>query len=508
MDALEGLALVLEEGGAQGFVARDERLEGAAQGLDIQAPQQAQGDRKVVGRVVRRQLVEEPEALLGEGKWLGAFSARASEGRQARARRRTLQLLREGRDGGGLEEGAEGKLHVERGAHAGHQLGGEQRMATQLEEVVRATHGGDAQHFAPERRELLLQRRHRRFVGVRGPQQARVRDGEGLAVHLAVGGQRQCLHGDKGRGHHVLRQVLLEVGAEGGDVEGLTHDVGHQPLVPRSILAGEHDGVLHSGGSTQGVLDLAQLDAEAAHLHLGVNASHEVQLAVRAPAHHVARTVEASPFLTGKGIRHEALGGQARTSCIPTRDAHATDVQFTAHAHRHRLPLRVEHVDAHVRQRLADGGHVPIRDHLAERGDDGGFRGAVRIEQPPPRGPARDDVGGQGLTAGDDGAHLGQPFGGRGRQCRRGEADDTQFLLTQQHGQRGARHQLLQRREHQRGAVAERGEDFFHGQVEAEARELQHATARPDAVGHCLMRDEVGDAAVLHRRAFRRARAA
>eukprot|EP00955_Chlamydomonas_euryale_P044485 352902-Chlamydomonas_euryale.AAC.1 len=57
-------------------------------------------------------------------------------------------------------------------------------------------------------------------------------------------------------------------------------------------------------------LDLAQLDAEAAQLHLVVDAAQELQRAVGKPAHQVAAAVH--PFVrpAAEGIGNKLLGRQ------------------------------------------------------------------------------------------------------------------------------------------------------------------------------------------------------
>ena len=70
--------------------------------------------------------------------------------------------------------------------HARGELGGEQRVAAELEEVVMRADLAQAQHLAPDRGEPLLgrrSRRHRRGAAV-GPVIARL--GQGAAVDLAV----------------------------------------------------------------------------------------------------------------------------------------------------------------------------------------------------------------------------------------------------------------------------------------------------------------------------------
>src|SRR5687768_9682331 len=58
----------------------------------------------------------------------------------------------------------------------------------------------------------------------------------------------------------------------------------------------------------------AQLDAEAAHLHLEVGAPQELEAPIRAPAHQVARAVQPRTGLPAEEIGDEALRRQDRAA--------------------------------------------------------------------------------------------------------------------------------------------------------------------------------------------------
>ncbi len=94
------------------------------------------------------------------------------------------------------------------------------------------------------------------------------------AVDLAGGAQRQCgQDGERGR-EHVGGQAAGEVGAHrvqgaGGDGEGGQAPVG-------ALAGGDDGGLLDARHRTQRRLDLAQLDAVAADLDLGVAAAEEL----------------------------------------------------------------------------------------------------------------------------------------------------------------------------------------------------------------------------------------
>src|SRR5262245_46984839 len=63
LDNLDRLAVLVGVRRPQAFVARHDRVQGARQGRQIEPPLQADRERKVVVRLARIELIEEPEAL-------------------------------------------------------------------------------------------------------------------------------------------------------------------------------------------------------------------------------------------------------------------------------------------------------------------------------------------------------------------------------------------------------------------------------------------------------------
>src|SRR5689334_1658285 len=101
-------------------------------------------------------------------------------------------------------------------------------------------------------------------------------------------------------------------------------------------------------------LDLTELDAEAAHLHLVVQAAEELDVAVGQEARHVACLVEPCAALSGEGIWDELLGRHPRPVEVVTRQATATDVEFSGNSSGHRSMLRVEQIDFDVVDRATN----------------------------------------------------------------------------------------------------------------------------------------------------------
>ena len=102
-------------------------------------------------------------------------------------------------------------------------------MAAELEEALLDAHAVEAQHLGPDAGDEPL------HLGAGGRiddgRRIAVRSGQGPAVELAVGGQRQLRQQDDGGGQHVLGQACRQVGAQLGGAErgpGLRHGVGDQ----------------------------------------------------------------------------------------------------------------------------------------------------------------------------------------------------------------------------------------------------------------------------------------
>ena len=197
------------------------------------------------------------------------------------------------------------------------QLDGEDGVAAQLEEIVGDADALQPQQLAPQGRQGALGLAARSHLGRR---RCRLRLRQGLAVELAVGGQRQPLqHQDVGR-NHVVRQRSLQPGAQplsqkplGQTAAGLVtdrHDIADQPLAGAAVPR-HHRRLAHALLRPQPGLHLAQLDAEAADLHLMVDPPDILDHPVHPLAHEVAGAVEPAA-VPGERIGHEALRRQAR----------------------------------------------------------------------------------------------------------------------------------------------------------------------------------------------------
>ncbi len=156
-------------------MAGDDLVEAPAQSRDVEPPRQANRGREVERRVAGVELVQEPETLLREGERERTSSLAQRAGRDAGGllRRGSLGLLLQeadrlrqlgrGREG---EQVLDGEVDAEDVADPGENLGGEQRVAAELEEVVVDADRLDAEDLLPDAADLLLALVPRRLVGV------------------------------------------------------------------------------------------------------------------------------------------------------------------------------------------------------------------------------------------------------------------------------------------------------------------------------------------------------
>ena len=139
---------------------------------------------------------------------------------------------------------------------------------------------------------------------------------------------------------------------------GLQHHIGHQPPAGAALLGGEDHGLAHAGHAAELRLDLAQLDAEAADLHLGVGAAGEGDLAVRQIAAQVARAVEAVPGPRDKGIGEEPLGRPRLVPEVAARQVRAAHGDLAHLADPRQLPAAAQHQELDVLHPPPQGQHL------------------------------------------------------------------------------------------------------------------------------------------------------
>src|SRR4051812_921533 len=108
----------------------------------------------------------------------------------------------------------------------------------------------------------------------------------------------------------------------------MQHDVGHESLLTRRVLAHERDGFTNRRVGTERGLNLAQLDTKAANLHLMVNATENLDVAVRHEAREVACFVEPRAVFGAERVRHKLFSGQTRTAQVSARQRDSANMQL------------------------------------------------------------------------------------------------------------------------------------------------------------------------------------
>ncbi|CAH0192354.1 hypothetical protein SRABI112_01680 [Pseudomonas mediterranea] len=173
------------------------------------------------------------------------------------------------------------------------------------------------------------------------------------------------------------------MGAQRLDVHVLRlSEVSHQAFLTRHVFTGQDHAVLHGIMLCESGFDLAQFDAEATDLHLVVVTPQVFHGAVGTPARQVAGAVEQGRRIGAERIGDEFLSGQFRTVQVAVRHTVAADVQLARHAHRHRLLVRIQHVDTGVADRMTnrDTALAHALDFVSG-GESRGLGRAIAVEQ-------------------------------------------------------------------------------------------------------------------------------
>ena len=337
------------EGGAQALVPtrRSRRRRAARRGRVERARRSRTRGRDVVARAARLELVEEPEPLLGEGErqravprsgpWDGGLAAPPAPCALDPPRpARRASAPRRGR--------AAGARTPRRRAQPRHHPGGQQRVAAEVEEARRPPRPG--QRPAPRAQTPASSS----SIGVRGRDEvfcgrrlSRAPAGPGgppcrwASAAARRGRRRPTAPCDSGS---VSRRRARSSARRDASAASRRHDIGDQALA-----AGRPRGAVTTASRTAGMagegrLDLAQLDAEAADLHLVVDAAEELERAVRPPAREVAGPVEPRAGLGRRTDRGRSAPPSAPAGRGSRGPAGAADVELAGHPDRHRLQPR------------------------------------------------------------------------------------------------------------------------------------------------------------------------
>ena len=163
------------------------------------------------------------------------------------------------------------------------------------------------------------------------------------------------------------------------------HTVSHEflPLGARADGPCDNHCVIDLVQRLDRTRDFAKLDAIAAQLDLVVSAAEKHQPACPVAANAITGSIQPLSGRTER-IRHEALGGQAGGATIASREAGASDIEFTANPNRHLVQCIVQHMGAQIGERQANRNRtrlacgLPFMRNRADRG----FRRPVVIQYP------------------------------------------------------------------------------------------------------------------------------
>ncbi len=344
----------IREHRAQRFVAFDQVCDGRLECRPVECPGEPHRERQVVGRGRRVELVEEPHPLLGRRQ---RNLRRPFPPGQCRSGVRTVRLrqsAREFRDGRRLEQVPHRDRHVEFAADPGHQLGGDQRVAAEVEETVVDAHPVESEYRAEHRGDGVLDAGGRCDVFTCSRGELRCR--QGLAVQFPARVQRELVEHHDRRRQHVRRKRTRCVPAQVRGVDSATrrgNHIRHQMITRRGIRIDDDRSTGHIRMRPQHRLDLTQLDPLTTELHLEIGTPDVLEHPVPPAPHQITRAVHPRPGTTER-IRHEPIRRQIRPAQIPPRQLDATEIQLPRHPHRNRMQPRIQHIHLGVPLRHTD----------------------------------------------------------------------------------------------------------------------------------------------------------
>jgi hypothetical protein len=161
-------------------------------------------------------------------------------------------------------------------------------------------------------------------------------------------------------------------------------DVPDQPAVSRGVFPGDDGDFGETRALEEHGLDFAELDPKAPDLDLIVPPADELEVPVRPISDEIAASVKTVAGAARERIGNESLRRQLRPVPVTATDPFPADVELAGRAHRHRLTVRIEDVEARVGDGAADG-HGPrgriFQPHAVDAAADRGFGRAVLVDE-------------------------------------------------------------------------------------------------------------------------------
>src|SRR3954469_18260503 len=102
----------------------------------------------------------------------------------------------------------------------------------------------------------------------------------------------------------------------------------------------------------------ARFDPEPANFYLLINAAQKFDLSIGAISAKIAGAIDARAVLSGEPIWNKAFGAQFRPRDVMPSHPYSANQQFTRHADRHWLIVRIDDVSSLIRDGAPDGDIV------------------------------------------------------------------------------------------------------------------------------------------------------
>src|SRR5690606_36099810 len=229
------------------------------------------------------------------------------------------------------------------------QADSQDRIATDLKEVLMNADFGQFQQIGPQAGEKLLIVVSRRDQAGASVKVMGGNRGEGRAIDLAIDRQRQLLQrhvsmrqhvGSKPLGKEVTQRRRCRHGSAACD------EVGNKAAIT-IFDAWSHDAHLANLRMLRKRrCDLVEFDAEAPNLHLVIGSTDKLQYAVCPPAAEITSAVHQGALSLCERIGKEACRGHVGITDIAQRDAGAANENLAHNSDRERTPARIEHVSS------------------------------------------------------------------------------------------------------------------------------------------------------------------
>src|SRR5580692_4821180 len=121
--------------------------------------------------------------------------------------------------------------------------------------------------------------------------------------------------------------------------------VGHQPLVPGTVLARLDNRLANPRILGKPRLDLSKLDPITPDLHLEVVAAQKLDVAIGEKPAQVPGPVHPRSGRARKRVRNKSLRRQIRTTQVAARNSSSPNVKLSRHTNRNRRALLIQNVN-------------------------------------------------------------------------------------------------------------------------------------------------------------------